>query len=268
MARFSVWNGTSINPAYQSLEDAAAAIEALKPAGRWSREWLVKAGEGGTWQARWDPIHPLALSGQRDLAMLRNAGLAMRPRLYVTPYIVVRGQWEWKEAEWSHIATCLATCGKVVLNLEDGAQYWNGPTDAAALRAEYLEPLQARLSGWGGLKPDAAGRFNLELCCIPRSYVLRALGGVLAINTWLDYCRSASWECYDELSPHPGGDSGAAECLEPVHAFERLEALGVWGDERRNPRRIPVVQRSRIGAWASHPVARRGLQVWHLDGDI
>ena len=51
MKRFSVWNGTTIHPAYRDLQDIQDAILALKPEGKWSLEWLVKGAEGGTWQA-------------------------------------------------------------------------------------------------------------------------------------------------------------------------------------------------------------------------
>ena len=50
-ARFTVWNGVSINARYRSLVDIRDAIQALSPNPKWALEWLVKAGEGGTYQA-------------------------------------------------------------------------------------------------------------------------------------------------------------------------------------------------------------------------
>lgn len=253
MARFSVWNGVRINPQHQSLPEIAAVIEALKPRGRWSREWLVKAGEGGTWQAAWDG-HLLALDGPEKLRALYQEGRGLRPRLWVTPYVVVRGRPQWDAAEWRQIAECAAVTGRVVLNLEDGPQYWNGDTDPDLLRANYLEPLAATVRSIGAQAGRLGHRVHLQLCAIPRAWSVASLGGVDAINAWLSYCRSAAWECYDAAAPD----------LDVALSMERLEQLGVWGDPQW---RIPVVNRSRIDAWACSPRARRGLQVWHLDGD-
>ena len=62
MKRFAVWTGTSIPSSCATVRDVAAAIDELAPAGPWSREWIVKAGEGGSWQATWDK-HQLAITG-------------------------------------------------------------------------------------------------------------------------------------------------------------------------------------------------------------
>lgn len=268
--RFTVWNGVAINPAYQHVRDIRDALLALRPPHmqRFSLEWLVKAGEGGSYQARglhqsWGDPHPLAIDGPATLRRLYLAGQRLRPRLYVTPYVVVRGRPDWNQAEWTQIAACAAVAKRVVLNLEDGPAYWGGPTDPESLRAEYLWPLAYAIR-----EAETVGRrrVSVELCAIPRLGVLEHLGGVPAILTWLEFCAqfrgSASWECYDAASPHRDGER--YECLDVAHSFERLEGAGVWGDAQW---RIPVVQRSRIGAWASTKHARRGLQVWHLGGD-
>lgn len=263
MPRLGVWNGTHIGAQYRGLADIRDAILALQPPGRWSLEWLVKAGEGGSWQGTWDQ-HPLAIDSPRTLRALFLEGRGLRPRLLVTPYVVVRGRAEWNEAEREQVAACAAATGRVVLNLEPGDHYWGGPTQPSLLRQDYLAPLEARLRQ--ALRAARRRTASVELCAIPRRAAIEALGGVEAITAWLEFCAlfhgSAAWETYDAASPHADGETW--ECLDVAHAFARLEALGVWGDPQW---RIPVVQRSRVAAWARTAYARRGLQVWHLDGD-
>ena len=245
-ARFGVWNGVSIQRRYQSLEEVHAAVQELNPyPERWAPEWLVKAGEAGTWQLAWDS-HPLAISGPEDLRALYERGQEIG--LLVTPYVIVRGRAEWNAGEWAQIAACAEITGRVVLNLEDGPRYWNGPTRAWALAAEYLAPLRERL-------PAGA---QLELCAIPRNHVVHSLGGPAAIAAWLSLCTSCSWECYDAIAP----DLDVAASMERVAGWFNLAGVAL-----RPEYFIPLVQRSRIGDWAPTIYAAHGLQVWHLDGD-
>src|SRR5947209_1889212 len=78
--RFSVWNGVSINPRFRSVAEVAAAVLALAPATPWDEiEWLVKAGEGGSYQAAWlhpswGDGHPLAVDSAAKLGQLIQAG--------------------------------------------------------------------------------------------------------------------------------------------------------------------------------------------------
>lgn len=259
MRRFSCWLGTSIPERFRSISDIAAAVQALKPPGRWRREVLVKAGEGGSFQARWlhpswGDDHPLAVDSAAQLHRLWLAGRALRPRLDVAGYVVLRGREEWREAELDQIAACAAACGgRVVLNLEDGDAYWQGPTDKYDLEDLYLNPLEERLAA---LLPRA----RLELAAIPRASSINALGGVETFNLWLTLCVSVAWEMYGRMAPD----------LRVDVAMPRLEGIGVWGDESRETprrwRRIPIVEKGEIDEWASTPYAQHGLQVWHLDG--
>jgi hypothetical protein len=138
-----------------------------------------------------------------------------------------------------------------VLNLEprgvsNGKEfYWNGPTDPRGVRDQYLSPLLQH-----------APREALELACIPRDWVIGALGGPETLRTWLEHVGSASWECYDVIAPQD---------LNPDVAMPRVERCmpSVAGPDFR----IIIVQQSRIDAWAGGHWAVPGLQVWHLDGD-
>jgi hypothetical protein len=175
----------------------------------------------------------------------------MNPPLLVTPYIIVRGRSEWNTAEWDQIARCAAVTGRVVLNLEPGETYWNGPTKQVELQSWYLGPMRARVQA---LAPAA----RLELCAIPRQWVVDALGGVASIGGWLQATQSASWECYDAVAP----DLDVALAMARVKQW--ADQTGFHGGAHF---RIPLVQRSRIQAWANTEYASNGLQVWHLDGD-
>lgn len=242
---FRVWNGTQIASRYHSVADVAEAVRALIPAGSWAPEWLVKAGEGGTWQARWDR-HRLAVSGPEKLRELVQAGQDCG--LAVTPYVVVRGRAEWREAEIEQIAQCAAAAGRVVLNLEDGLAYWNGPTDTVALRELYLLPMLRRVQ-------ELAAGATVQLTVIPRAWVLDALGGPDAIREWLRFCNGCSWECYGM----------AARDLLVDAAVPRVRALFPdWPDCYF----VPLVQRGELARWAGTEWAAAGIEVWHLDGDV
>lgn len=245
---FSVWNGQSISRRYNTIEDIAEAVRYLAPANMpWRLEWLVKAGEGGSYQAqylhpKWGDPHPLAIDSADKLAILVEYGRS--EGLRVVPYFIVRGKAEWNPSEWQQIADCASITGKVVLNLEPGAEYWNGPTSPNNLRGGYLEPLQRMLP------PNA----ELELACIPRVWVFQTLGGAAAINTWLTFCKWASWECYDAV----------ANDLRVDDSMAVLDQLEVPNEPNY---RIPIVQRSRIEYWAESEFCANGMEVWHLDGD-
>lgn len=251
---FGVWNGVSIGRRYGSLGDIAEAIGDLAPSVGWRFEWLVKAGEAGTWQATWDS-HPMAVSGPEKLADLIAQGREFG--LEVVPYVIVRGRPSWRTAEWVQIAECAAVASRTVLNLEPGDHYWDGPTQVGQLDQDYLQPLRQRIDARAPGAP-------LELCAIPRERVINELGGRATIRAWLRAAQSASWECYDAASPHRDGET--YECLDVAHSMQRVEN---WLPEelRRSEYRIPLVQRSRIHAWSDTEYAAAGLQVWHLDGD-
>ena len=248
---FRVWNGVSISPEHRTLADIRDAVLALKPAGTWGLEWLPKAGEGGSWQSTWDH-HPLAIDGPHKLRQLYREGQRMRPKLAVTPYVVVRGGAAWQEAEWDQIAACAAVTGRVVLNLEPGGMYWLGQTDPDTLTQEYLLPLEARLAG-------VAPRAKLHLTAIPRRWCFDELGGATTMTSWLYACYSASFECYGDIAPDLRVDVAIPR------AKAMLAEVGVTLPARYY---YPLVQRSEIARWASTSWARYGLEVWHLSGDI
>jgi hypothetical protein len=252
MPRFSVWNGVSISRGYASMADVAAAVQALVPDGpRWSPvEWLVKAGEGGTYQRTWDH-HPLAIGSAAELGQRIKEGAARGIR--VVPYIVVRGRADWRGAEHQQIVECAAVARRVVLNLEEGASYWNGPTNQQELQETWIWPLEEALR-----RTPRARTAEIEICAIPRRWVVDALGGLPCLAAWLAFARRASWECYDAI----------ADDLDVAASIARVTSWGAetgWGKQPRF--KIPVVQRSRIEAWAGTKYARYGLEVWHLDGD-
>jgi len=234
-----VWNGSAIDARYHDLADIAQAVQALVPAS-WSDvglEWLVKAGEGGDWQSRWD-THPLAVSGPARLGELVAEGYQLGVR--VVPYVVVRGREDWLGAELAQVEACARVAERVVLNLEPGASYFNGTPSVGWVESFFF-----------GLGLDPA---KLELCAIPRSMAAAYLGGPAVMQSWLAHASRASWECYD----------AAAADLSPDRA---LQLVDQWGAPPGPQYRIPVVQRSRIGAWCDSPLAGGGMEVWHLDGD-
>ncbi len=182
----------------------------------------------------WDP-HPLAVSGPARLAALVALGQDLGVR--VVPYVVVRGRSEWLHAERRQIQQCAYAAERVVLNLEPGAPYFNGEPRVDWV-ASYLD--------------GVAG--ELELCAIPRAWSTSYLGGPAVLQAWLAHVSRASWECYN----------AEAADLSPDRALQLVDS---WGVPAGPQYRIPVVQRSRIGAWCDSPLAGGGMEVWHLDGD-
>jgi hypothetical protein len=248
--RFAVWNAVNIGRQYGNLGDINQAISGLLPDGQWQREWIVKAGEGGSYQARflhpsWGDSHSLAISSADDLADRIAEG--NRYGLVVTPYITIRGRPEWLSGELTQIAECAAVSERVILNLEPGAEFWNGPTSPIWVSNNYIKPLSKLLPA------NAA----IELAAIPRDWVFRALGGVDTMDAWLSGCKYASWECYD----------GVATDLRVDDSFARLSRW-LGPDYQSANYRIPIVQRNRCAYWAATEYAANGLEVWHLDGDI
>ena len=233
----------------------AAAIGRLEPErsqrDHWELEWLVKAGEGGAWQEELNRSgHPLTVDGPGKLRHLREAGRRLPRPLRVTPWVVIRGRPEWNEGEWALIAQCAEVAGRVVLDWEPrepNGLYWNGPTEPAALLDQYIEPLLRRVRA----RAPAA---DLELDTLPRKSDAQKLGGQAVVKTFLQHVSSASWQCYDLLDPR---GMNVAAAMAQVNAW----APPGWQF------RIPVVQRSRIGAWADTPFCAHGMEVWHLDGD-
>lgn len=234
---FSVWTGANTPSGLRTELQIAEAIRGLCPWPDADLEWYIKAGEGGSWEAEWDE-HPLALGGPQDLINRRDvlAHLGVR----VVPWVVVRGRPEWAEGEYNVIRACAGISGACVLNLEPGPSYWNGPTEPGLI-AEWIDRI--------GLTPE-----QLWLTAIPRHSAVAELGGPQAMAAWLERVGGASWECYD----------ATASDLNPDLALPRV---GAW-DSTDNPwKRIPIVQRSRIGAWADSAWTDLALQVWHLGGD-
>ncbi len=234
---FSVWTGANIPTQYRTEKDLAEAIRGLCPWPDANLEWWVKAGEGGSWEGEWDQ-HPLAIRDEDDLSnrVAQMAGLRIR----VVPWVVLRGRPEWEVGEQGVIRECVSATGVCALNLEPGDLYWNGPTDPGGV-SEWLDRL--------GLAPDL-----LWLTAIPRTTAVAALGGPLTMASWLSHVAGASWECYD----------ATASDLSPDLALPRV---GLWDLTASPWKQIPVVQRSRIGAWSESKWAQMALQVWTLDGD-
>ncbi len=190
---FSVWNGITIGQQYTNLQDIKNAVHVLNPFPRrttWREEWLVKAGEGGTWQAALGDNHQLALSGPSKLADLVQEGLTLRGKLNVIPYVVIRGRPEWDDAEHQQIVDCCQVAQRCILNLEPGAQYWDGPIDQQQLFNEYINPLLDRLNISLG-----ANNWQLEVCMIPRQWTQDVLGGEPAWAAWVSKVQRVSYEC-------------------------------------------------------------------------
>jgi hypothetical protein len=254
--RFAVWMGTAIPWKYRSMADVAAAVQALCPPGEWAPEVLIKAGEGGSWQSTWDK-HPLAVSGACMLGILCKEGEAQG--LTVTPYFVIRGKPAWVPSEIEQIVQAAEVAGRVVLNLEPGAMYWNGPTDAEAVAAGYLRPLRQLLA-------ERAPGAVIELAAIPRQWVIDSLGGddddpgtVSALEAWMEHVDAMSWETY--------GD--AARDLRPDLAMARVERWQADTPRAGDPAfRIPIIQRSMIAGWVGTPECAGGVEIWHLDGNL
>ena len=252
--RFVVWNGTTINPKYQNIahiRDAVLALRPLTPTGRarWSLEWAVKAGEGGTWQSAFDP-HPMSLHGADHLGHLVRLGRELRPPLRVTPYVNVRGRAEWNEAEWDQIVDCARAARRVILNVEPGDQFWNGPTDQGELQEVYTDPLSERL------RREAPGAW-VEVAMVPLPGFVARLGGVGCLAAWMSLANHASWECYEQIN----------QDLAPDQSIPRVRGWAAetgWGQGARYE--FPIVDPVAVGKWANSTYGRYGLGVWHLDG--
>lgn len=243
--RFSVWGPANLSNRYGSILDILLAVRQLVVGSGWTEiEFLMKAGEGGSWQGAFDP-HPLAPNGPDELLHYVEAARDFGMR--VTPYVVVRGRPEWIAGEWAHIKQCVDIAGRCVLNVEPGAPYWNGRNDSPTIYG-YLHGIH--------VPPEA-----LEVCLIPRQTQVNELGGAACIQAWTDpaYVGSASWETYGVAA----GISGPTSLL-VNEAIPRLDAWGVPADPHY---RIPVVQRSERAQWADTPWTAGGMQVWYLDGD-
>jgi hypothetical protein len=248
---FSVWNGTTINPRYQSMADIKNAVHTLNPFPRnraWHEEWLIKAGEGGTWQSDLGDSHPLALSGPDSLQ--ERVAQGVRYKLHVIPYVVIRGKPAWDQDEWNQITDCARLADRVVLNLEPGAQYWDGPTAQQELFDQYINPLLDQLS--------TLPSYQLEVCMIPRQWTQDVLGGEPCWAAWVSKAQRVSYECYDATA----ADLDVAASIARV---QQWAADTGWGGNPEDL--IPVVQQSRIGAWATTSYCKHGFEVWHLDGD-
>lgn len=234
---FSVWTGAQIPGQYQTPAAIATAIRALCPWPDANVEWWIKAGEGGSWEGEWD-LHQLALGGPDDLL---NRCLQMRDLgARLVPWVVLRGRPEWEAGEFEVIRDCTRISGACALNLEPGDSYWNGPTTPGAV-SEWLGRL-------------GVARDSLWLTAIPRTTATDALGGPETMKAWLAGVAGASWECYDATSMD----------LSPDLALPRVAA---WNTDASPWKQIPIVQRSRIGAWQDSHWATLAMQVWTLGGD-
>lgn len=243
---FGVWNGVSI--AHRTMNDLFQAVRDL-----WEPykdqfdqvEWYPKAGEGGSWQARylhptWGDSSSLAIDGIARIRDMQDIGKAYR--IPVIPYVVIRGRNEWNEQEWTQIAQIGRACGRVILNLEPGVEYWNGPTDVQGV-SRWWDNLRAR-----------TGDAVLEVACIPRASVARAFGGTNVMAEWIRRADRFTWECYDAIASDLGPES--------------LKLVKDWYPDAGPEKLIPIVQRNRIRAWSGLPQSGYGMQVWHLDGNI
>lgn len=243
--RFTVWCGSSIGAQHHTIEDLAAATYALLPPGVWDEvELLMKAGEGGSWQSAFDP-HPLAISGAATL--LAHVQQARPFGLRISPYIVVRARPAWAPGEQAMIRACVGVAGRCNLNVEPGAQYYNGPNDPAYIR-EYI--------AGAGVPAD-----TLEVTLIPRAGQVAELGGAACIQAWTDpsLVGSASWETYGITA----GVSGASSLL----VNEAIPRLDGWGVPPEPQYRIPIPQRDERLRWADTPWCAYGMQVWFQDGN-
>jgi hypothetical protein len=243
--RFSVWNGVTIQ--HKTIKDLAEVTLSLVPDPSWTKvELYLKAGEGGTWQSAWDSS-PLALSGPASLEARIRQGLEHGIR--IIPYVVVRGRTAWLTPEQVQIKQCADIAGRCVLNLEPGAQYWNGPNNPTYIKETYLAPI--------GVSPD-----KLQLCAIPRLGQVVELGGPECLRAWTNpqYVGSASWETYGIVAPSPG--------LTSLLVSEAIPRLDQWGITPGWEYRIPCVQRGEITRWSGTDWCEHAMEVWHLDGNI
>lgn len=242
--RFTVWGPSNLSPRYSSILDILVEVQRLVVGSGWTEvEFLMKAGEGGTWQGAFDS-HPLAPRGPNDL--IDYVQVARDFGMRVSPYVVVRGRREWLAAEQVMIEKCCAIAGRCNLNVEPGTPYWNGPNDPDFIR-DYLR--------------GSGPRDALEVTLIPRLSQVNELGGRACIAAWTDptLVGSASWECYGVSAPISGPTSLLVD-----EAIPRLDGWGVPADLHY---RIPICQRSERARWAETIWAAGGLQIWFLDSD-
>ena len=250
--RFSVWGPADLPQHYTSIEQVLDRALSLVVGLGWDEvEFLVKAGEGGSWQQSlsWHPLH---ISGPASLQQWMSVGAARGIR--VTPYVVVRGRgsrWpsqDWRVPEQAQIRECCRVAGRCVMNLEPSVQlYWGGPFDAAGI-VEYLVDI--------GVAPE-----QLEVAAIPRQGQVTELGGAAAIEAWTatGHVSRASWECYGITAGVPGETS--------LLVNEAIPRLDRWSVPAAPEFRIPIVQRDERSRWADTQWTTAGMQVWYLDGN-
>lgn len=262
LKRFSVWNGTSISSRWNSVAEIAQAVRSLKPKDYHATpEWLVKAGEFGSWQSTWDNSR-FAVDGPQKITDLHNQTIEAAG-VRTTPYVVLRSNESFGPltTEWEFIYQCAQATPHhwVVCNLEPGLLYWNGPVDLPSLDDHYIGPMWEYLKqrcqddGWD------VSAIHLEVTCIPRQGVINQLGGDEVMRHWLQGMNSASWECYGIIAPGESPDSLTVDA-----AIPRVDA---WAPDTRGRWRIPLVQRDEVQTWYRERWARYGMQVWHLDGN-
>jgi hypothetical protein len=247
------WGGQNIGSWYQGYEQVFAQVKQLS--GPYMEkfgplEWYPKAGEGGSWQARylhptWGDPHPLAIDGPGAIRTMVEMGKA--DGVGVNPYINVRGNPAWNEAEWRQICEIMQQgVGRVILNLENGTDFWLGPTDPEGVQ-QY----------WDGLYKTADEMdvgLTVEIASIPRANVFRELGGKATMQTWLANADQASWECYDAIASDLGPNS--LLLVNPIAPDDGPH----W--------RYPICQRNRMAVWSALSQSDHGMEVWYLDGNF
>lgn len=254
---FGVWCGASIALRRRNMAELCQAALDLVPSGtKWERvEVLMKAGEGGSWQAQslhpnWGDPHPLAIDSGQSIAQRDRE--AQQYGCRVVPYVVIRGHGplypaqDWSAGEQAQVRACYDAVGRVIINLEPGRQYYAGPLDEAGIGA-YVDGYRVPPEG-------------LEVCAIPRTGQVHELGGSESIYAFTSRCGSATWECYGITAPISGPTSLLVD-----EAIPRVTRYG-WappGDQYR----IPVVQRGEIERWAHTDWVKPGMQVWYMEGN-
>lgn len=244
---FGVWVGADSGGYGVGFTELIDATFALVPPGvEWTDvQMLIKAGEGGSWQAQLSPA-PLAVKSEDDLSDKHTVGSIYA--MTVVPYVVVRGRAAWIPAEIAQIQACIRACGMCVLNVEPGAPYWNGSTSPEIIR-QYLASI------------DAATPAELQVAMIPRQGQVDELGGAATIAAWTDpqYVGSAAWETYGLAA----GISGPTSLL----VDEAIPRLDGWGVPPGDQYRIPIVQRDERERWADTDWTAAGMQVWYIFGN-
>jgi hypothetical protein len=167
------WGGQNIGSWYQGYEQVFAQVKQLS--GPYMEkfgplEWYPKAGEGGSWQARylhptWGDPHPLAIDGPGAIRTMVEMGKA--DGVGVNPYINVRGNPAWNEGEWRQICEIMQQgVGRVILNLENGTDFWLGPTDPEGVQ-RYWDGLYRTADEMGVGMGDGGDRQYPEGQCVP-----------------------------------------------------------------------------------------------------